>query len=150
MLKDVIQSDLTKALKNKEQSKVSALRFLLAQIQKYEIDAYPPGSQKSLTEEDVLKIIRQQVKQRKESISAFEKGNRSDLVEKEQAELRLIEEYLPAELDDEAIVKIITDERSKGVNEFGPLMGVVMKLVSGRASGDRVQQLVKKQLSLSV
>lgn len=147
MLKNTIQSDLVHALKNKEPQKVAAIRFLLAAIQRFEIDTYLPGSQKTLTDEDVLRIIRQQVKQRKESIGAFEKGNRMDLAEKEKVELALIEVYLPAELSDEALVKIAKDVFATGVKEFGPLMGAVMKQVAGRASGDRVQIIVKKLLT---
>ncbi len=146
MLRDKLNSDMLVALKSGEKIRLSTLRFLLAEINQYEIDNYPPGSEKKLTDEDVLKIIRKQVKNHQDSIAAFAKADRADLVEKETTELKILQSYLPAEISDAQLMEIVEKVVKSGVVNYGQAMGMVMKQVAGRASGDRVAQVVKKYL----
>jgi hypothetical protein len=146
MLKDDLKRELTSALKSGDRAKVDTLRFLISDINKFEIDAYPPGSEKKLTDEDVLRVIKKQVKNHEESITAFTKGGRQDLVDKETAELKILKIYLPQEMSDQELEKIISEVVKSGINQFGQIMGIVMKKVAGRAGGDRVADLVKKTI----
>lgn len=108
------------------------------------------GNEK-LSEEEALAVMRSEVKKRKDSIQEFGKGGRQDLVDKESAELKILEGYLPAEMSDEELDKIvkkaIDDTGSAGVKDFGKIMGLVMKETRGLALGDRVNAMVKKFLA---
>lgn len=146
MLADKIVEDLNSALKARNKPKVEALRFLLAAIKKYAIDTYLPGSGGSLTDADVEKILMKQVKQHEESITAFTKGGRTDLVDKEKQELEILNSYLPSQMTDAEVRNAIVSELAAGKSAFGPLMGKVMQKVAGKASGSRVQKLVKEIL----
>ena len=147
MLLETLQNDLTQALKSGDKQKTATLRFLIAGVKKYEIDTYLPGSKATLTDADVLKIVQKQIKTHKESIEAFKKGGREDLVNQETAELRILETYAPAELTDTEIKTIVDLVKASGIVNFGQMMGTVMKQIAGRASGDRVQKIVKEELS---
>lgn len=146
MLLETIQKDLVIAMKAGDQIKVSTLRFLLSDLKKYEIDTYPPATGKSLTEDDVVKIIRRQVKTHKESIEAFQNAKRIDLVTKESEELKILQNYIPKELSDQEIKVIVESVKAKGINSFGQMMAAVMKEIAGRADGRKVAQVVKEVL----
>ena len=146
MLLDTLQQNLIGSMKAGDKEKTETLRFLIAAVKKFQIDTYPPGSSEKLTDNDVLKIIQRQVKTHEESIIAFEKGNRPDLVAKEKKQLEILKEYAPKELTDAEIKSLVSEVMTSGVNQFGPVMGMVMKKVAGRASGNRVQEIVKNTL----
>lgn len=144
MLLEKIQSDLTTAMKARDQERVDTLRFLIAAVKKFDIDTYLPGSTQSLTEADVVKIVQKQVKTHRESIEAFQKAGRTDLVQKEQAQLAILETYMPKELTDTEIAAIVAKVKAAGAANFGQAMGMAMKEVAGRADGGRVAALVKE------
>ncbi len=147
MLLDQLQTNVVTSMKSGDKTRTETLRYLIAAVKKYQIDTYLPGSTGKLTDEDIVKIIRWQVKTHRESIAAFAKGNRDDLVQKEKAELDILKEYLPAELTDREILAIIKTVVEMGQTQFGPLMGAVMKQVAGRANGDRVGKMVREELN---
>lgn len=146
MLKEKIGNDLKQALKEKNQAVISTLRMLNAAILNAEIAAM----RKEFTDEDVLKIISEEVKKRKDSIEEYKKGGREDLVLKEEAELEILKKYLPKELSEEEIKKIVKEKikelGASGPSDFGKVMGVVMKAVGGRAGGEKVGKIVKEVL----
>ncbi len=148
MVLEKIQSDLREAMKAKDEAHVSALRFLLAQIKNKEIELFGQG--KELTDEEVMSVIQKQAKERKESIEAFKKAGRDDLVGKEEAELLVLSIYLPQQLSPEELEKIIREViASLGATsgaDFGKVMGQVMGKVKGRADGNMVTKLVKEKL----
>ena len=146
MLFEQLKTDLITAMKSGERLRVDTLRYLIAAIKKYEIDTYPPVKGGTLTEADVVKIVQKQVKTHRESIEAFQKGNRPDLVAKEQQELTILEQYVPKELTDAEIKTMVVALKNKGMTNFGQLMGMAMKEVAGRAPGDRVATIVKAEL----
>ncbi|MEK7165388.1 MAG: GatB/YqeY domain-containing protein [Patescibacteria group bacterium] len=146
MLLNSLINDLNTAMKAHDKVRVETLRYLVAAVKKYDIDTYSPANPGKLTDDEVLKIIRKQVKTHEESIAAFEKGARPDLVEKEKAQLAILKTYVPAELSDQEIRALLTSIKSRGIVNFGPLMGAMMKEVAGRAGGDRVAKIVNEVL----
>jgi len=146
MLEDQIRKDLKSAQKQKEALEVSVLRLALSALHNRQIE-----KQEKLTDEDVVSVLRTQVKQRKESIEAFKKGGRSELARKEKEELAILSKYLPQEISKEELAKIvdkiISSTGASGPSDFGKVMGRVMGQVKGRAEGATVAALVKKKLA---
>jgi len=151
MLLDKIQSDLQEALKANNEGLVSTLRYLLAEIHNRQIALRgSQGEIKKFGDEEVIAAIKLQVKQHRESIELYNKGNRSDLVAKERQELDYLSKYLPqsmASKDLEKIIKeVIGQIKPAGPQDFGKVMGVVMGKVKGQADGNQVSPIVKKLL----
>ena len=143
-LKQQLEQEMKDAMKAKDSFKLNVIRFLLAQIKNKEIDLRKP-----LNNDEIYKIIQTLVKQRKESIVFSEKAGRADLIEKEKAELSLLESYLPKALSDEEIIAIIKDvikELNATQKDFGKVMKTLMPKIAGRADGAKVNELVKKLL----
>ncbi len=143
---DRLQLDLKNALKNSEKDRLNALRNLISKIKSEEIE-----KGETLTDDECLKVCVRNAKQIKESISQFEKGDRQDLADKEKIELDIISSYLPEELSDEELIKIIKDVINKinanGSSDMGKVMGPVMSKIAGQADGKLVQKLVLEQLN---
>jgi uncharacterized protein len=134
-------------LVKKETTRLSTLKLLMASIQNKEIELR--AKKEKISEELIIELIRKESKKRKEAIILYEKGGRMDLAEKEREELKILENYLPQELAEGEIKKIIQQkikELGVGAN-FGKLMGEVIKEVAGRAEGQKVSGLVKEELS---
>ena len=108
-------------------------------------------SGKDLTPDDEIQILLNAAKKRKEAMEAYEKGNRQDLVEKEQQELEIIQQYLPAQMSDEEIAKqiddIIQSTGASSIRDLGRVMSEAMKALKGKADGKKVQQLVREKLA---
>lgn len=141
-----IDQDLREAFLRKEKTKLSTLRLLKAAIENVKIELRV--KKKKLDEEVVAGVLKREIKKRKEAIALYEQGKRLDLASKEKEEIKVLERYLPLELSDEEIKKIIQkkiSELSPEVN-FGKIIGEVMKLVAGKADGARVSALVKEEI----
>ncbi|MEK7171891.1 MAG: GatB/YqeY domain-containing protein [Patescibacteria group bacterium] len=145
-LKEKINADLLAAMKAKEEVKLGALRMLKASIMKFEVS----GDKKvEATDENVLQIIGKEVKQRKDSIEAYKKGAREDLAAKEEAEMKILQTYLPAQMSEEELKTLISRTISQTgaiVKDFGKVMGTVMAQAKGKADGQTVTRLVKEML----
>ncbi len=153
-LKEKIAKDLISALKEKDEVRVSTLRLFLAGAHNREIEKKGRGEDPILTDDDTLEVLRKEAKKRKESIEIYRKGNRSDLADKEEAELKILESYLPARLDSAQVEKII-DEAIKSVNpsgakDFGKVMSQAMKKLKGVADGGLVGKVIKERMEKSV
>ncbi len=141
-LKKQLQDDMIAAMKAHEDIKVSALRMLKAAVLKFETT----GERKEATDGDILTIVGKEVKQRRDSIEEFKKGNRPDLAEKEQKELEVLQAYLPAQMSEEELKKLITETiaavgaHSKA--ETGKVMGALMPKIKGRADGGMANRIV--------
>lgn len=134
-----IQAQITASLKNRDQKRLDAFRFLFSQIKNKEIDA-----KRELTDEEAVKLLQGEAKKRRESIAAYRQGRRQDLADKEQYELSVIEEFLPKQLTDEELKAIIEDVRSQNPGgDFGTLMKTVMIKAAGRAEGGKVAEILK-------
>lgn len=146
-LKEKIKNDLRQALKKRDERRISTLRMLNNALINLEITQ----KRRKLDDQAIQKTIQSEVKKRRDSIEAFQKGNRDDLVKKESEELEILKEYLPAELSQEEIreivQKIISGLEDKSPKNFGQVMGQVMKEVQGRAEGKIVSQIVKEELN---
>ena len=143
-----LHEDLKAAIRSKDTSRSATLRLLLAAIKNKEIEERK--KEVGLGDEEILLVIQKEVKKRKDSITEFEKAGRTDLVGQEAIELKILEAYTPAELPDDEVRRVVTDgiRELGGVNEanFGSLMKIIMPLLKGRASGDRVSRIVKEAL----
>jgi uncharacterized protein YqeY len=142
-----ITDDLKTAMKSGDRARVDVLRFVLAGIQGAEKDKYAKAPGVALTDEEAVAVLQKEVKRRKEAIELFKKGNRADLVNKEEADLKVIAEYVPKELSAEEIEKVVDDLKAKGVSDFNSLMRDAMKELKGRADGKVVGDIVKKKLT---
>lgn len=144
-----IQEDMTKAMKSGDSFRVQTLRYILSELKNGEIEAR--GKKLEFRDEDVLKILSKQVKQREESIAEFKKGNRQDLVDKESNELAILSEYLPAQLTEVEIAALVNEAvlevNATSMADMGKVMEVLMTKVRGRADGKLVSELVKNTLS---
>lgn len=142
-LKQQLIEEMKSAMRAREALRLGVIRFLLSEIKNYEIDH---GEQ---DDAGVISIVARQIKQIKESISEYEKGGRSDLVEEERQKLAVLETYLPKQLSDEEIESIVQEVIAANPGlAMGPLVGQVMSRVKGQADGGRVSAVVKKLLSV--
>ena len=146
-LKDQITADMIAAMKAKDAARTSTLRMLKAAITNREKDG---GGE--ISEEDVLKLLRTQVKQRRDSVEQYEKGGRKDLADKEQAEIGIIEGYLPkaASQDeiDQAVAAAIAETGASSMKDMGAVMKAAMAQLAGKnADGKAVSEAVKAKLA---
>lgn len=143
-----IKANLTGVLKAGDAVSALTLRYLLAEVHNAEI---AKGKDAVLTEEELVQVLQKQAKQRRESIEAYQKGDREDLVVKEQRELEVIQSYLPEQMGEEEIRKIVEEAVSavgaSGIQDMGKAMSEVMAKVKGKADGSVVSRLVKEKLS---
>lgn len=146
MLKDKIRQAAAAALKIGEVKKVETLRFLVSLIEKKEL-ALSLGQMK---EEDEIAVLRKELKDKQEAREMFVRGGRDDLVVEVEKEIEILKEYLPAEMSDEEIEKMVREvvgAQSIAPVQFGMVMGETMKRVAGRAGGERVARIVKECLT---
>lgn len=150
MLRENLKEDLNKAIKEKDQIECLVLRTILAEIFNKEKEKKYEKQEESLTDEDVLAVLIFEAKKRRESILEFVRGGREDLAEKEKAELRVLERYLPEQLSEEEIRKMIKDIieelNPEGIRDMGKVMNAIMVKVKGRADGSLVNKIVKESL----
>lgn len=142
-IQEKVDQDLKQALKNHEETKLSVLRMLKTALKNAEI-----AKKGELTDEDTLKVLSTQSKQRKDSISQYENGSRQDLADKEKEELQIIAEYLPEQMSEEDIRKIVVEkvsEAGEGAN-FGQIMGAVMREVGQNADGQAVRKILEEEM----
>ncbi|HEX3143719.1 MAG TPA: GatB/YqeY domain-containing protein [Pyrinomonadaceae bacterium] len=146
-LKDKIISDMTAAMKAKDAARTSTLRMVKAAIMHREKEG---GGE--LTDEDVAKLLRSQVKQRRDSVEQYQKAGRQELVDKEMAEIAVIEEYLPqaaseAEIE-QAVSAAVAETGATSMKEMGAVMkAAIAKLAGKNADGKLVSETVKKKLA---
>jgi uncharacterized protein len=144
-LRSRIEADTKDALKSGAKDKVSTLRMLNAALKNKQIDKRRP-----LTEEEVMETVRSLIKQRRDSVEQFAKGGRQDLVDKETAEIGVLEVYLPQQLTREELEVLvrdaITQAGAQGAKDMGKVMKTLIPMVGGRADGKLVSELVKNAL----
>jgi len=141
---DKLKEALKDAVRARESQRVETLRGLLASIHNEEITKRSKGAHEELSDEEVNLILRREAKKRKESGEIYGKAQRGDLESKELNELAIIEEYLPAGLTDDEVVKIVKDAAPPGEENFGKVMGTVMKKIAGRADARVVSEAVRE------
>jgi uncharacterized protein YqeY len=147
MLEEKILKDYKEAMKAKDTIRASTLSFLRSALSNAAIEK----KNKKLDDPEVTGVIKKQIKSHQDSIEQFKKGNRTDLVEKESAELKILKSYLPPELPEreikKAIEEVITETQATDMKDMGKVMKEVMAKIAGQADGKLVSSLVKERLS---
>src|SRR5947207_25721 len=146
-LQEKIQSHITDAMRSKDPLRLSVLRMMKTAVKNKEIE-----KMKALEEGEVISVLNSLVKQRKDSVEQFRKGGREELAQKEEAEIKIIEEYLPAAASDEeiqrAVEEAIQETGASSIKDMGKVMKTTLARLAGKsADGSRVSQLVKEKLS---
>ncbi len=148
MLKQQLQEELKQSMLARDILKTSVIRMILSAINYYEINKGGAGYEAS--EEDVMSVLQKEAKQRKDSIDQFQKAGRQELVDKETAELKLLEVYLPEQMSEEEIKKLVIETISqtgaKTPADMGKVMGVLMPKTKGKADGSLVSKIVREAL----
>jgi len=147
-IKEQLMADMKAAMKAKEEGKLAlnTIRMARAHIRQAEID----NGHADFNDDQVLAVLRKEVKQRKETLSEIESSGREDLVEQTKAEINVLEKYLPAEMTPEAVeaaVKEIVDAMDPGQKNMGSVMKAVMAKLKGQADGKLINQIVRKLLA---
>ena len=140
-LQEKLNTDLKAAMRARDELRMLVLRTLLSSMNYAEI-----AKQKKLDDGGVIEVIGKEIKQRRESIEAYEKGNRKDLADKEKAEMAVLQEYMPAQMSGEEITaiveKVIAEVGAKGPGDKGKVMQKLMPQVKGKADGNEVNNIV--------
>lgn len=147
-IKEQLMADMKAAMKAKEEGKLAlnTIRMARAHIRQAEID----NGHADFNDDQVLAVLRKEVKQRKETLSEIESSGREDLVEQTKAEIDVLEKYLPPEMTPEAVeaaVKEIVDAMDPGQKNMGSVMKAVMAKLKGQADGKLINQIVRKLLA---
>ena len=141
-LKQQLMEDMKQAMKAKDTVKLNTIRLINSEVKNIEID------EGELDDAGVQRVIKRMIKQWKDAIIDYRQGKREDLVEAAQAKIKILELYLPAEMAEEDLKKIIQEViEGSGQGQMGPIIGLVMAKVKGQADGSTVARLVKDLLS---
>ena len=146
-LKQKLQEDLKSSMKNKDTNKKSVITLIRASIKQYEVD-----NRVELGDEEITDLIAKQLKQTRDSRDEFAKAGREDLVEKADAEIEILKEYLPQQLSEEElneiVISTISEVGATSMKDMKNIMSSIMPKVKGRADGKLINELVKKNLQI--
>ncbi|MBC2576514.1 GatB/YqeY domain-containing protein [Peptostreptococcus canis] len=144
-LKERLQEDLKSSMKNKDTVRKSVITLVRAAIKQYEVD-----NRVDLDDAGIIDIISKQLKQRNDSLAEFEKAGREDLIEETKSEIQVLKEYLPQQLSEEELEKIVVETISEvgatSMKDMGKIMAIIKPKTAGRADGRKINELVKKNL----
>jgi len=146
-IQDKIQGQMTDAMRSKSQLRLDVLRMMKSAVKLKEVE-----KMKALEESEVIAVLNTLVKQRKDSVEQFRKGGREELAQKEEAEIKIIEEYLPAAASEEdirqAVAEAVQETGAASMKDMGKVMKATLARLAGKsADGSRVSQMVKEKLS---
>ncbi len=143
---ETFRTELTEAVRARDAFRRDTLRLIIAAVDNARIAA-----QHELTDDEVLRVLRREARQRRDSIEEYQRGNRPDLVAQEQAELDFIEGYLPAALSDDEIrtaaATVVAEVQASGPGDIGKVMGPLLKRLGDRADGRRANEVVRELLA---
>ncbi len=149
-LKDTLHHDLTEAIRSRDELRSATLRMALTAVTNAEVAG---KAHKTLSDDEVLQVLAKEAKKRKEAATAYRDANRPELADREDAELTVLEGYLPVQLDDAAIADLVAQAiaatGATGMTQMGLVMKAVTPLVAGRADGGRVAAVVRASLGQS-
>lgn len=144
-LMEKLTADMKEAMKLGEKERLSVIRLVRGAVRQAEIDG-----KKTLSDDEIIGVITKEVKMRRDSIEEFERGGRSDLVEKTQAEIAILMPYLPAQLSPDEVRQLVetavAEVGATTAKDMGKVMGVLMPRVKGRADGKLVNEIVRSLL----
>lgn len=146
-IKEILDADFKTAMKEKDEVKKSTISFVRAAILQFEKD-----NQKDVDDDTVIQILTKQVKMRKDALSDFEKAGRTDLYDSYSEEISVLEQYLPEQMSEAEVKKVVEDTLKElgiegGMNNMGKVMGSVMPKLKGKADGNTVKKAVSEILS---
>ena len=145
-LKEQITEHMKNAMRAKETARLGTIRLLLAAMKQREVD-----ERIELTDADVIGVIEKMLKQRRDSIAAYESANRTDLADVEKAEVAVLQTYLPQQLSEAEIKaildKVVADTGAAGMQDMGKVMAAIKPLVAGKADMGKISGLIKAKLS---
>jgi hypothetical protein len=148
MTRQSLQEDLKQSMLARSELKTSVLRMLISAINYYEIQK--GGAGYAANEEDIMTVIQNQAKQRRDSIEQFKTAERQELVDKETQELEILSVYLPTQMSEEEITTLVKEAISQtgatSIADMGKLMGALMPKIKGKADGNIVNSIVRKEL----
>ena len=151
MLRARLNDDLKHALKAKDQLAVATLRLILAALKDRDIAARSKGNSDGVADDAILELLQKMVRQRRESIEAYQNGGRQDLAEREAAEIEVIKRFLPKELDEaevqSAIEQTITELKASSIKDMGKVIGTLKERYAGRMDFGKASQMVKQRLA---
>ena len=159
MLKHKLQEELKQSMLARDELKTSVLRMLLSAVNYYEIQKGLPRRTQvkagsagyETSEEDVMSVIQKEAKQHNDSIEQFKNAGRQDLVDKESKELEILKQYMPAQMNEEEIKKLVEETISqtgaKSIQDIGKVMRALMPKVKGKADGGLVSKVVREELT---
>ncbi|MEK7626843.1 MAG: GatB/YqeY domain-containing protein [Patescibacteria group bacterium] len=151
-LKDRASKELVQAQKDKDEMKMSTLRLFLSAVHNREIEKKGRKEDANLTDDDLSEILRREIKKRKESIEIYLKGSRPELAAKEEKELKILEDYLPPQLDPAVVEKIVQEAintvKPAGLKDFGKVMDEAMKKLKGVADAGLITKIIKERIGL--
>lgn len=146
-IREKLTSDMKTAMREKDQVRLETIRSLQSAIKNKEIEVRP----NPISSEDVLAVLKKMAKQRKESIDQFQTAGRQDLVDKESAELKIIETYLPAQMSRDQVEKLVADViaevKATSIKDMGAVMKAVTAKTAGSADNKMVSEVIKSKLS---
>jgi len=144
-LKEKIDQDFIEAYKNKDTDKVSVLRMLKSAIKNFEINEKHPSS-----DDDILKVLKKEAKQRRDSIEEYGKAGRPDLIDQEEKELKLLNEYLPAQLSPDEVrievEKIVASTGASSISDLGKVMSLAVASLGSKADGAIIAKIAREIL----
>ncbi|MBW0179163.1 GatB/YqeY domain-containing protein [Sediminibacterium sp.] len=147
-LEEKVMAGMKEAMKSKNEALLRGLRAIKAEIIKAKTE---PGANGQVSEDGELKLLQKLVKQRKDSLEIFQQQNRTDLAQKEQEEITVIEQFLPKQLDAEELKKIVAEiiatVGASGPQDMGKVMGTASKQLAGQADGKTISAVVKELLA---
>lgn len=150
-LREQLSQALKEGLKNKDERQTSTLRLILAALKDRDIAARGKGTSEPVSDDDILLMLQTMVKQRRESISMYEQGGRLELAEQEQAEIEVIQKFLPKQLDEAemtaAVSGVIEDLSAGSLKDMGGVMSELRNRFAGRMDFGKASGIVKQQLS---
>jgi uncharacterized protein YqeY len=146
-LKETVLGDLKTAMKDKDEARLAAIRFLQAAIKNKEIEVRP----NTVSEQDIIAVVRKIGNQLKDAITQFEQAGRTDLADKEKAQLKVIEAYLPQQMSREALEKVIAEVMKEtgaaSIKDMGTVIKATQAKTAGAADGKMISEIVKAKLS---
>lgn len=146
-IREQLTADMKTAMREKDQVRLDTIRFLQSAIKNKEIELRP----NPITADDVLGVVKKLVKQRKESIEQYQAAARQDLADKENAELKILESYLPAQMGrdqvEAIVIATIAELKAASVKDMGPVMKAVIAKTQGTADNKLVSEIIKSKLS---
>ena len=147
MILEKLNEDMKQAMNNKDKQTISVIRMVKASLQN---EAIKVGND-TLSEDEELNVLSREVKQRKDSLQEFKSAGRDDLVEKTESELHILQEYMPKQLSNEELEKIvqstIQEVNASSKKDIGKVMSTIMPKVKGKADGAQINKIVQKQLN---